>query len=62
MPDKITIDLHKCIGCQTCVQIDPQVFTFDQTTFKAKVKTQNLTAKTKKAIAACPVDAISIKN
>lgn len=59
---KVIIDQDKCIGCNTCPLIDPEIFEMDPATYKAKVKKQpeNITEKTKTAVASCPVGAISI--
>lgn len=60
MSQKVIVDQNKCIGCQTCAQIDPQVFALNQKTFKVKVVSQKTTPQTKSAIDSCPVNAISI--
>lgn len=59
---KVVIDQNKCIGCNTCPLIDPNVFEMDNTIFKAKVKAQpeNITDTINTAISSCPVGAISI--
>lgn len=59
---KIIVDQDKCIGCNTCPLLDPDVFEMDSTTYKAKVKQQpeTITDKTKTAVSSCPVNAISI--
>jgi ferredoxin len=59
---KILIDQDKCIGCNTCPLIDPQVFEMDTTIYKAKVKNQpgKVTESVQSAISSCPVGAISI--
>lgn len=59
---KVVLDQNKCIGCNTCVLIDPDTFEMDTTTYKAKVKKQPETVgeKTKTAISSCPVQAISL--
>lgn len=58
----IKIDPQKCIGCNTCVIINPDVFELDQQNYKAKVKNQEnpVSEKTKTAVDSCPVSAISI--
>ena len=58
----LTIDPQKCIGCQTCTQIYPDTFKFDQKTQKAIVKNPKITDKNKASVDICPVSAISIKN
>ena len=62
MSAKITIDSQKCIGCQTCVQLDSETFENNTKTFKAEVKNPTVTTKNKEIIISCPVDAISITN
>lgn len=59
---KVILDQEKCIGCNTCVLIDPDTFEMDTTIYKAKVKTQpsEITEKIKTAVSSCPVGAISI--
>lgn len=37
MSKKVTIDTDECIGCQTCVELCPEVFGFDNETEKAVV-------------------------
>ena len=58
----IVVNQNKCIGCNTCPLIDPDVFELDQTTYKAKVKKQpdSISPATKTAISSCPVLAISL--
>ena len=58
---KILIDQDKCIGCNTCPLIDPEVFEMDTTVYKAKIKKQpeNISDTTQNAINSCPVGAIS---
>ena len=38
MPKKVTIDPDECIVCQTCVELCPKVFNFNNETDKAKVR------------------------
>lgn len=61
---KVVIDQTLCIGCNTCPCINPQVFELDKKTYKAKVIKQpdSIDSKTKTAIDACPVKAISLKD
>lgn len=60
---KINLDQNKCIGCNTCVLMDPETFEMDTTIYKAKVKKQpeTITDVIKSAIEACPVGAITIE-
>ena len=61
---KITIIQDKCIGCNTCPLICPEVFTLDQQTYKAVIikQPESIDEKINSAISACPVDAIIIKD
>jgi len=60
---KIKIDSTKCIGCGTCVIIEPDNFELDPKTSLAKVKlSAEITEKTETAVESCPVSAISIEN
>lgn len=61
---KIIVDQDKCIGCNTCPLINPEVFEMDTTTYKAKVKSQpkSVDQATQSAIDSCPVQAISVEN
>jgi ferredoxin len=60
---KIILDQNKCIGCNTCPLMDPEIFEMDTTTYKAKVKKQPeiITDVTKSTVEACPVGAITIE-
>ena len=60
---KINLDQNKCIGCNTCVLMDPETFEMDTNIYKAKVKKQpeTITDAVKSAIEACPVGAITIE-
>jgi len=62
MSKKIVVDQNKCIGCNTCPMISPDIFEMDMETYKAKVKKQpeNI-SDADPAIASCPVNAISIE-
>lgn len=59
---KVVVDQDKCIGCNTCPLIDPEVFEMDTDIYKAKVKKQpdSITDSVKTAISSCPVGAISL--
>lgn len=63
MSKKVVLDQNKCIGCNTCPLLDPEVFEMDTTIYKAKVKKQpeTITEATQTAIDSCPVGAISIE-
>jgi ferredoxin len=62
MTKKIKINQDLCIGCNTCVALDPDHFELDSTTFKAKVKQQppQIDDTIKNIINSCPVKAIEI--
>jgi len=62
MSKKVILDQNKCIGCNTCPLLDPEVFEMDTTTYKAKVKQQpeTISQATQNAVDSCPVGAISI--
>ena len=62
MTKKIILDQNKCIGCNTCPLLDPEVFEMDTAIYKAKVKVQptEISESTQNAISSCPVGAISI--
>jgi len=63
MSKKIILDQNKCIGCNTCPLLDPEVFEMDTTIYKAKIKAQptEITESVQNAISSCPVGAISIE-
>jgi len=63
MSKKIIVDQNKCIGCNTCPLLDPDVFEMDTTIYKARVKKQpeTISASVQTAIDSCPVGAISIE-
>lgn len=58
---KIILDQNKCIGCNTCPLLNPDVFEMDNTIYKAKIKNQpsSVDEATQNAIDSCPVGAIS---
>ena len=60
MAKKITIDEDECIGCESCVEICPDAFEFDDDTEKALVK-ETATGEEDcidEAIASCPAECI----
>jgi len=61
---KIIIDENKCIGCNTCPLISPEVFALDSQTYKAIVikQPETIDEKTNSAISSCPVEAITVKD
>ena len=60
---KIVLDQNKCIGCNTCPLLAPEVFEMDTTIYKAKIKAQpeKITENVQNAVNSCPVAAISIE-
>ena len=63
MAEKITIDQDECIGCQSCVEICPEVFGFDDTEEKAYVY-DNFDEEAdcaEEAQASCPASCIYIE-
>ncbi len=61
MAGEVIIDQEECIGCETCVELCPEVFTFDSDEEKAKVieGADGNAACVDEAIASCPVECIS---
>ena len=56
----IVIDYDECIGCETCVELCPEVFAMIDGEEKAMVKAPDSTADcVQEAIDSCPVEAIS---
>ena len=62
MTKKIIIDPSKCIGCNTCPLMSPDIFELDNSTYKAFVENQpeTITKEVENTISSCPVEAISI--
>jgi ferredoxin len=63
MEHKVEIDEDECIGCQSCVEICPDVFGFDDETEKAFVYKEYSGDEEciEDAAAACPVDCIEVE-
>lgn len=63
MGDKVTLDEDECIGCQSCNEICPDVFGFDDEAEKAFVYDQYHGDEDciEDAAAACPVDCIEFE-
>jgi ferredoxin len=62
MAKNVTIDKDECIGCQSCVEICPDVFGFDDGEEKAYVL-ENFDENAdcaEEAQASCPADCITI--
>lgn len=57
---KIEVNKDLCIGCGSCVAIDPDTFEFNDDGL-AEAKTEEITEAAREAAEACPVDAISIE-
>jgi ferredoxin len=57
----VTIDQDECSGCETCVELCPDVFEFDEDTQKAFVKEDYEDGEDciQEAIESCPVECIS---
>lgn len=63
MTGKVTIDKEECIGCQSCVELCPEVFAFnddEEKAFVVKPDGGDLEC-TKDAAAACPAACIHIE-
>lgn len=62
MSKQVTIDTEECIGCQSCVEICPEVFGFNDDEDKAFVT--NLDGGNiecvEEAVASCPAECIHI--
>ena len=63
MSMKVTIDTDECIGCQTCVELCPEAFSFDNDTEKAEVR-PDMTGNEdciEEAADSCPVSCIYVE-
>jgi ferredoxin len=62
MAKKVRIDEDECIGCESCVEICPDVFTFNDDTDKAEVIDENLAEEecVDEAVASCPSECIYV--
>ena len=56
---KIEVNKDLCIGCGSCVSIDPETFEFNDDGL-AEVKTNEISEGAREAAEACPVEAIKI--
>lgn len=63
MSQIVTLDEDECIGCQSCVEICPDVFGFDDETEKAFVYKEYTGEEDciEDAAASCPVDCIEVE-
>ena len=61
MAEKVSIDQDECIGCETCVELCPAVFRFNDETAKAEVidGADGDAECVDEAIASCPVNCIT---
>ena len=63
MSTKVTIDTDECIGCQTCVELCPEVFSFNNETDKAEILDE-ITGNEEcieEAAEACPASCIIVE-
>jgi ferredoxin len=59
MAKQVVIDEEECEGCETCVELCPEVFEFDEDIQKAKVIDPEAEADcVQEAIDSCPVECI----
>lgn len=60
MSKKVIIVEEECIGCETCVELCPEVFSFDEEIEKARVikETGGPEEEIQEAIDSCPVECI----
>jgi ferredoxin len=60
MSNKVFIDTDECIGCESCVELCPDVFGFDEAAEKAFVKeaADGSEECIDEAIETCPVECI----
>ena len=58
---EVQIDQEACIGCETCVELCPDIFAFDSVQGKAYVTTPEGGDQgcIEEAIASCPVNCIT---
>ncbi len=60
MSKKVIIDVDECLGCETCVELYPEVFEMDSDSDKAVVIMEQGgdEDQIEEAIAACPAECI----
>ena len=60
MSKKVYIETEECIGCESCVELCPEVFEFDDAERKARVKLPEIGDEEciEEAMASCPVECI----
>jgi len=64
MAKKITLDRDECIGCQSCVEICPKVFAFDEDEEKAYVidtEGEDTDDCAEEAAGSCPAGCITVE-
>jgi ferredoxin len=63
MAKKVVIDHDECIGCETCVELCPEVFALDADGEKAEVIKEDAVDLdcVQESIDSCPVECISIE-
>lgn len=61
---KVTVDAEKCIGCQLCVQVAPDLFDMaeDKAVTKAEIVPEGQEDNCRQASEQCPVEAIPIED
>jgi ferredoxin len=62
MAKKVRIDEDECIGCESCVEICPDVFSFNDDTDKAEVIDESMAEEdcVDEAVASCPSECIFV--
>lgn len=58
---EVSIDREECIGCESCVEICPEVFGFDESEEKSYVIDSSAASEDKiqEAMDSCPVECIT---
>ena len=61
MSGRVVIDTEECVGCESCVELCPEVFAFDEDLEKATVILEEGGPEEciQEAIDSCPVECIS---
>jgi ferredoxin len=64
MDKRVVIETEECIGCESCVELCPEVFEFDEKAEKARVKVAEGGDEEciEEAISTCPVECIHWEN
>jgi ferredoxin len=60
MAKRVIIETEECVGCQTCVELCPDVFAFNDASEKAEVIQEEGGPEDciEEAMSSCPVDCI----